>query len=122
MFPGNSQPIFTMTVIKEVGSLILNLIFLVTFLVHVFSIGYNLNFPDNPNTRIFERDLKTIEFPISIKLCISELENYYKRYEELGYKDDKGFFLGISMFEGDRIGWNGHNKNNTSLGSIEGNT
>ena len=71
----------------------LNLIFLIIFLVHVISIGYALKYPEHPSTIIYNTKLDDIEFPISFKLCIKELENVYERYSNLGYWD---FFMGTS--------------------------
>ena len=55
-----------------------------------------MKYPDYPSTIAYNKKLEDIEFPISFKLCIRELNNVEKRYRNLGYKSYGDFFKGIS--------------------------
>ena len=74
----------------------LNVIFLIFFLVHVFSIGYALKYPEHPSNIVYMKKLDEMEFPISFKLCIRELKNVETRYRNMGYNHNGDFFKGIS--------------------------
>ena len=50
--------------------IIVNLIFATVFLTHIAIIGYRRKYPENPSVRVFDKDLKDIEFPLSFKICI----------------------------------------------------
>ena len=90
-------------------------LFMIAFLVHVFSIGYSLKHPDHPSVMTSIQDLKDFQFPIVLKICIQEMENIYDRYKKIGYTKENELFSGKSRFSNETYGWNGHNKNNTSL-------
>ena len=79
--------------------LLLNLFFTCGFLVHVFTIGFNLLHPEYASIRVYEEDLKQIDFPLSFKICVREQENSTERYKRMGYADEYSFFAGNSMFE-----------------------
>ena len=100
--------------------LLLNLFFTCGFLVHVFTIGFNLMHPDYPSIRVYEHDLKQIDFPLSFKLCVTEQENSTERYRRMGYADEYRFFAGKSRFEEEVIGWSGHSQNGSTLFNIQG--
>ena len=100
--------------------LLLNIIFICGFLVHIFTIGFNLIHPEYPSIRVYQKDLKQIDFPLSFKLCVTEQENATERYVKMGYADENYFFAGQSLFEEGIIGWGGHNKNGTTLHHIRG--
>ena len=100
--------------------LLLNLFFTCGFLVHIFTIGYYLIHPKYPSIRVYEEDLKQIDFPLSFKICVTEQENSTERYRKLGYKDEYRFFAGESMFEEEVIGWGGHTQNGSTLYHIRG--
>ena len=100
--------------------LFLNLLFTCIFLVHISTIGFNLIHPDYPSVRVYEEDLKQIDFPLSFKICVTEQENSTERYKRIGYADEYEFFMGKSMFEENVVGWGGHSQNGSSLYHIQG--
>ena len=83
-------------------------------------IEYNLQNPKYPSVRIYKKNLSDIEFPISFKLCVRELNNNNIRYQKHGYKNEYYYFLGESMFNENLFGWNGFTKTNKTFGSVEG--
>ena len=99
---------------------VLNFIFFLVFLNHIFQIGQKLNSPEYPSVTVYKKDLKEIAFPISFKLCANELKNSSERYKRNGYSNFYDFFRGKVMF-GDRyFGWNGHAQNRTNLKTVQG--
>ena len=105
--------------------IIINRLFTIVLLIHVLLIGENLMFPGNPNVRVERKDLKDIKFPLAFKLCVSSSSQQddgdeFKNYEKFGYNSSYHFFRGVSMFNGSMRGWNGHTRNNSSLGSVKG--
>ena len=102
------------------STLIVNLIFTIMFLIHIAIIEYNLQYPDYPSVRIYRKNLKDIEFPISFKLCLRELKNETLRYKNIGYYDNYHFYAGVSLFNRSHFGWNGFTQTHATLGSVEG--
>ena len=98
---------------------IFNLFFFVAFLVHIVTIGYDMIFPNNPSVRIYEKELREIDFPITFKLCVKD-SNDILRYNRMGYSDESRFFYGISKFNRYTYGWNGHTANMSTIGSVQG--
>ena len=70
--------------------------------------------------KALDEDLKDIEFPIFIQMCVSEINNSYDRYTNLGYKDHLDFYLGKSAYNETLYGWSGHSKYGSTLGTVEG--
>ena len=95
--------------------LLLNMFFTCGFVVHVLTIGFDLIHPKYPSIRIYEKDLKQIDFPLSFQLCVTEQENSTERYRRMGYAEELSFFAGKSMFEEEIIGWGGHSQNGSTL-------
>ena len=81
-------------------------------------------FPELPNTKHFENDLKNIEFPISFQFCLkdSSVKTISREaiFMALGYKNVGGFFRGQSKFNKTLFGWNGHYKNGSTIAPVEG--
>ena len=102
--------------------IIINGLFTIVLLIHVLLIGENLLFPGNPNVRIERKDLMDIKFPLAFKLCVSSQNDadQFENYEKFGYNSSYDFFRGISMFNESMLGWNGHTRNNSILGSVKG--
>ena len=75
--------------------------------------------PDYPSVKIFKKKMKDIEFPVSFKLCVRELETTM-RYSKYGYLDEYNFFRGNSMYNESLHGWNGFLETNSTIGSTQG--
>ena len=97
-----------------------NLCFALAFFVHVAIIGYNNLFPSNLSVKLYKKDLKDIAFPISLKFCVAEREDFHKRYRDLGYDSVYRFFRGMSKYKTRWLGWSGHSSNGSTLGSVNG--
>ena len=82
--------------------------------------GYYILFPDWPEIKITNKDLKDIEFPLSFRICVSEIDNSYERYTDHGYTHDFAFFNGESSYNSSLIGWNGHTQNGSTIGPLRG--
>ena len=81
--------------------------------------AYNILYPEIPSFKAYEKELGDIEFPLSVKLCVREIYNVTKRYEDYGYKDARVFFFGHSYIKEGYVGWNG-NFENGSLIHVKG--
>ena len=97
----------------------INVIFIVGCLVHIGLNLYFILYPPLPETKVYQVDLKDIDFPLAFKICVTERDNSTDRYEKLGYKNDYNFFLGRSRFNSSLFGWNGHTENGSILGNVE---
>ena len=102
----------------------INAIFLILFITHLSIICYQSLNPNVPSIRVFKQDLNHIDFPINFKVCVHELENITARYQNVGYRDNYYFYLGIGIskfhprpFVG---GWYGHTEDNKTLGYLKG--
>ena len=95
---------------------VINIIFVVGCLVHVGLNGYYILYPPLPEIKVYQVDLKNMDFPLTFKLCVTERENSYERYEKLGYRNDFNFFIGRSRHNRSLFGWNGHTENGSTLG------
>ena len=69
------------------------------------------------HTRVEERDFHEIEFPLTIKVCVSPGFND-TILKEVGYDDTFSYFLGISRFNQSFFGWGGHTNTSESLGNV----
>lgn len=92
----------------------------IVFLVHMAIIGYYTKHPVNPSMKVYKKDLKDMEFPMTLKFCVDERIDFHERYKSVGYDHIYGFFDGKSKFNENIIGWNGHNQYNSTLGSTIG--
>ena len=98
----------------------INVAFAIVFVIHISSIINGILHPELPDIRKYKKDLKDVEFPIAFQLCVDELVNSTKRYNEVGYLDAWTFFYGNSIFNSSTYGWAGHTENGSSFGSPEG--
>ena len=57
----------------------------------------------------------------SYHFCAFDINDQDARYTKVGYKDSWNFFQGQSVFNDSVYGWNGHQKNGSTLGTVEGN-
>ena len=108
--------------IQQKVQIIINGFFTIVLLIHVLLIGENLMFPGNPNVRVERKDLKDIKFPLAFKLCVSSENDAdeFENYKKFGYKSSHNFFRGASLFNESLLGWNGHTRNHSILGSVKG--
>ena len=100
--------------------IIMNLIFASVFSIHIAIIGYRSVYPENPSVRVYDKDLKDIEFPLSFKICVSEKANALKRYQKIGYEDIFNFFEGRPIYNESFFGWAGRDRNKPTLGTVKG--
>ena len=68
-------------------------------------------------TRVEERDFSEIEFPLTIKVCVSPGFND-TMLREVGYDDTFSYFLGLSRFNQSFFGWAGHTNTLDSVGNV----
>ena len=101
---------------------IVNLIFAIVFFIHIAIVGYRRAYPGNPSVRVYDKDLKDIEFPLSFKICFREQDvNVKKRYRKIGYYDIYAFFRGQPNKGSRYFGWAGRSrKNKSTLGTVTG--
>ena len=45
----------------------------------------------NPDIKVYEQELKDIEFPVAIILCVDKIENSSQEYKDVGYADLETF-------------------------------
>ena len=101
---------------------ILNATLVIAFIIHISLIGYNIKHPDVPSVRVYTRELKDLNFPLSFKLCVKEHKRIKDRYLKYGYNNVHSFFQGRKrFFGGDWFGWAGHHgSGNETLGPVKG--
>ena len=99
---------------------IINLIFIFVCVVHIGLNGYYILYPQLPDIKVYEVDLKDIDFPLTFKLCATEVKNSHKRYTDLGYTNEFQFFMGKSSYNNTLFGWNGHTPNGSTVGDVQG--
>ena len=100
----------------------LAIVLCLAFILHVSILVNNKLYPDLPDIQHYKKDLKEIDFPIAFKFCIEEKNNHKsnEKYRHLGYNDLFYFYYGRSMFNDSIVGWAGHTKNGSTIGSVEG--
>ena len=97
---------------------ILYVFLLITCIVHISVIFYYLINPKIPSVKIDEVDLSETSFPLIFWFCIDDKTN--EKYKDIGYENDYNFFFGKSKFNDSMFGWNGHKRDGTTRGSVEG--
>ena len=100
---------------------VVNLLFAVVFIVHFSYILYYIAHPELADIKHYKKDLQDVEFPLSFELCVEELADSNKRYNEVGYSDVWTYFYGMSKFNSSIIGWAGHKEDGSTFGSVKGN-
>ena len=98
---------------------ILYTIFAASCAIHILLIIYHIFNPQLPEVRVYKRDLKDMEFPLSFRLCAYSMVNLNERYKKIGYRNTYDFFRGRSRFNRSLVGWGGHHLNGTYIGSVE---
>ena len=97
-----------------------NIFFFIIFLIHICSIGYHILYPEVPEIVVYKRNLREVDFPMTFRLCVHELNDTRSRYQRFGYRHYGDFFRGRSMYNDSVYGWAGHSKNGSVLGNVEG--
>ena len=100
------------TIIRSVCTLI--------FIIHIIHLVYLTLYPELPDIKNYNKELKDIDFPVSFMICIDEQNSSSKKFKEFGYNDSYAFFNGESMFNTSLIGWSGHTINGSTFESVEG--
>ena len=98
---------------------ILNALLIITCLVHIGFIGYNILYPELPTIHVYDKELRNIRFPISFRVCAEEAKQVID-YEKYGYHDQLEYFRGRSKYNKTIIGWAGHSENGSTIGTVEG--
>ena len=100
--------------------IISNVVFFCCCFVHISLNGYYILYPSLPEIKRTNVNLKDIEFPLSLKVCVSEISNSFQRYSNLGYEDETSFYGGRSAYNESLFGWAGHTKDGQKIGEISG--
>ena len=107
-----------MKIISKIGTF-LSTSFTIACIIHVAFIGYNIIYPEFPEIKIYSKDLKEIGFPLVFRLCAQEHQNPDEKYQKIGYKNAKEFFIGRSIYDWKHFGWNGHKNGGKVIGTLE---
>ncbi len=99
---------------------IVNTIFAIVFFIHIAIVGYLGMYPEIPSVRVYDKDIKDIEFPLSFKFCLREQYDALKRYNKIGYFDKWAFFEGRPNYNKSYYGWAGRDRNKSTLGTVTG--
>ena len=101
----------------------INVVFLIVLIIHVFLVAFSMIYPSTPSVKVYKKTYDEIDFPISIKICATEdRDQDIKRHNGTGYQRSLNFFMGQSMYNDSLIGWRGHTRNGSILGSAQGNS
>ena len=76
--------------------------------------------PNLPSIRVFEKDLKDVEFPLVFRICINKINQDDTELIKLGYSQYNSYFRGISMYNRSNIGWRGHTEDGKTIGTGTG--
>ena len=108
--------------LRNNSSQILNMVLIISCIVHIIFIFYNNSNPAIPEIIIKNKNIKDVEMPLSFIFCLrntnAELEN--EKYKKAGYIDNRKFFSGTSMYNDSVVGWLGHMENGSTYNSLEG--
>ena len=94
---------------------VLNFLFVAICCVHVGIIVYIFINPPIPEIKVYEQELKDIEFPVAFILCVDKIENSSQAYQDIGYEDLDTFFTGFGKVNGS-LGWRGQSENGSKIG------
>ena len=93
------------------------------FLIHISIIGYYQLYPTETSTRLSERKLDDLDFPVLFKICLNPAFNEDK-IKEVGYYSLWSYFTGKGRWRnsngGAVYGWAGHWENGSIVSSIKG--
>ena len=90
------------------------------FLTHVLVFTYHELFPQKTSSRLEERKLDDIEFPILFKICLNPAFDLQK-LKNVGYSSLWRYFAGISdRASGKTYGWAGTNEDGTKYATVAG--
>ena len=98
---------------------IINFTLIIFCIINSCELIYRLVNPRLPTNRVYKTALEDIEFPLSFRICLNyrfEIE----RYRDLGYDSRYDFYLGKSMYNKSLVGWNGHTKTGSTIGTTNG--
>ena len=100
--------------------LIIKLVGFICYLVHMYFIFYNQVYPSETFTRMVEKRLDDIEFPVIFKLCVTPALNVTE-LKSAGYRNIWRYFLGQSAYNTSLYGWGGHSSLGTPRHTVRGN-
>ena len=105
---------------------IIHTTFIVVFFIHVTIVVISIFNPEIPDVESSQQTLDDIEFPISFRICIHDLDlgdpkTNNQKFKEAGYHNYYAFFKGRSLYKRSHYGFLGHLPNgSTKFGSFEG--
>ena len=100
---------------------IVKLLLFIACLVHVTTLFISEFYPELPNSKVYQKKLASIDFPLVFQLCALKISRENEFYEMYGYSNMMNFFKGFSLYNDSLIGWNGFAENGSLLGTAEGN-
>ena len=111
-----------MKMLKHNFSKLLNIVLIISCVVHIMFIFYINSNPKLPEIIISNKNIRDVEMPLSFLVCLTiknpELRN--KNFKEAGYNSMQQFFTGSSMYNNSTFGWFGHMENGSTYNSLEG--
>ena len=101
---------------------ILNIVLIISCIVHILFIFYNNSNPANPEIIIENKNIIDVSMPLSFIFCLknTNFTSDHEKYQRAGYKDPSRFFAGTSIYNESVVGWLGHMKNGSTYNSLEG--
>ena len=87
-------------------------------LINSYKVIQELVYPLTPSIKVYDKKLQHVDFPILIKICLSD--NDSSKYRALGYKNVHKFFRGQSVHNSSLIGWSGHTEDGKIISSPTG--
>ena len=74
---------------------LIKLILLSICIINSCYVVYNIIsiYPTLPSQRVYKKDLKNIEFPLSFRICLNELTNSSERYKGRFIKNKKKLLM-----------------------------
>ena len=95
----------------------------ILFLIHISIIGYYQLYPTETSTRLSERKLDDLDFPVLFKICLNPAFNE-DNIKEVGYYSLWSYFTGKGRWRNRNgaavYGWAGHWENGSIVSSIKG--
>ena len=90
------------------------------FLTHVLVFTYHQLFPQKTSSRLEERKLDDVDFPILFKICLNPAFDLQK-LKDVGYRSLWKYFVGTSDRASRKTyGWAGINENGTRYATVAG--